>query len=60
MTQLRGQLTYPDLRRQIARATSTSLPLVPYGIYINDIAVDMADGMLSISAKVPPCFKHPP
>ena len=42
----------PDLRRQVASATSAALPPIPDGTCMSDIAADMADVMLSIAAEL--------
>ena len=49
----------PDLRRQVAGATSAALPSISNGTYISDIAADMADAMLSIAVDLVPHSKRP-
>ena len=49
----------PDLRRQVASATSAALLPVPNDTCISDTAADMADVKLSIAAKVVPRCKRP-
>ena len=49
----------PDLRRQVASATSTALPPIPNGTCISDIAVDTTDVMLPITTELAPRSKRP-
>ena len=49
----------PDLRRQVASATSAALPPIPNGTCISDIAADTADVMLSIAPELAPRSKRP-
>ena len=49
----------PNLRRHVANATSAALSPIPNGTCIGDIAADMADVMLSISAELAPRPKRP-
>ena len=56
---LQGLMADPDLRRQVASATSAALPSIPNGTCIGDIAADMADVMLSNAAELAPCSKRP-
>ena len=56
---LQRLMTDPDLRRQVASATSEALPPIPNGTCIIVIAADMADVMLSIAAELAPRSKRP-
>ena len=49
----------PDLRHHVASVMSEALSPIPDGTSIGDIAADMADLMLSISAEIAPRFKRP-
>ena len=47
----RQMMTDPDLRRQVAKAIVAVLPPIPDDTWISDIAIDMADVMLSTAAE---------
>ena len=49
----------PDLRHQVASAMSAALSSILNGNCISDIATDMADVMLSVSAETTPRSRHP-
>ena len=49
----------PDLRHQVAIAMSAALPYIPNGTCISNIAADMTDVMLSVSAEMAPRSKRP-
>ena len=44
----------PNLRCQVANAMVDTLPPIPNGTCISDIATDMADAMLSTAAELAP------
>ena len=56
---LRQLMTDPNLRCQVANAMVAALPPIPDGTCISDIAIDMADVMLSTAAELVPRFKRP-
>ena len=49
----------PNLRCQLANAMVAALSPIADGTCISDIAIDMADVMLSTAAEIAPCSKHP-
>ena len=49
----------PNLRSHVASETSAALPPIPNGTCIGDIAADMADVILSITAELAPRSKRP-
>ena len=49
----------PNLRCQVANAMVDALPPIPDGTCISDIAIDMADVMLSTAAEMVPRSKRP-
>ena len=55
----RRLMTDPNLRFQVANAMFDALPPIPDGTCISDIAIDMADAMLSIAAVLVPHSKRP-
>ena len=52
-------MTDPNLRCQVAQATTDALPSIPDGPYIRDIVSDMADVMFSTAAELVPRSKRP-
>ena len=52
-------MTDPNLRCQVAKAMVDTLPPIPDGICISDIATDMADVNLSTAAELAPRSKRP-
>ena len=59
LADLRRLMTDPNLRCQVANAMVDALPPIPDGICIGDIAIDMADVMLSTAAELVPRSKRP-
>ena len=59
LADLRRLMTDPNLRCQVANAMFDTLPPIPYGTCISDIATDMADVMLSTAAELVPRSKRP-
>ena len=59
LADLRGLMTDPNLRCQVANATVDALPPTPDGSCIGDIAADMTDVMLSTAAELVPRSKCP-
>ena len=56
---VRWLMTGPYVRGQVANAVSAALPPISDGTCISDIATDMTDVMLSITAKPVPRSKRP-
>ena len=52
-------MTDPNLRLQVANAMVDTLPRIPDGTCISDIATDMADVVLSTAAELVPRSKRP-
>ena len=52
-------MTDPNLRCQVANVIVDALPPIPDGTCIGDIAIDMADVVLSTAAELVPRSKHP-
>ena len=52
-------MTDPNLRCRVANAMVDALPSIPDGTCISDIAIDMADVMLSTTAELVSCSEHP-
>ena len=52
-------VTDPNLRCQVANTMVDALPPIPDGTCISDIAIDMADVMLSTTAELVPRSKRP-
>ena len=59
LADLRGLMSDPNLRFQVANAIVDALPPVPDDTCICDIATDMADVMLSTAAELVPRSKRP-
>ena len=59
MADLQRLMADPNLRCHVANATSATLPPIPNGTCIGDIAAGMADVMLSIAAELAPRPKCP-
>ena len=59
LVDLRRLMTDPNLRYQVANAMVDTLPPIPDGTCISDIATDMADAMLSTAAELVPRSKRP-
>ena len=59
LADLRRLMTDPNLRCQVANAMFDVLPPIPDGTCISDIAIGMADVMLSTAAKLVPRSKRP-
>ena len=59
LADLRGLMTDPNLRCQVANAMVDALPPILDGTCISDIATDMADVMLSTAAELVPRSKPP-
>ena len=58
LASLRRLMTESNLRCQVANAMVDALPPIPDGTCIGGIATDMADVMLSTTAKLVPRFKR--
>ena len=56
---LRRLMADPNLRCQVANAMVAALPSISDGTWISDIAVDMADVMLSTAAELAPRSNRP-
>ena len=52
-------MTDPNLRCQVANSTVDTIPPIPDGTCISDIATDMADVMISTAAELVPRSKRP-
>ena len=59
LADLRGLMTHPNLRFQVANAMVDALPQIPDDTCISDIATDMAEVMLSTAADLVPRSKRP-
>ena len=59
LADLRRLVADPNLRCQVANAMVDALPPTPGGTRISDIAIDMANVMLSTAAELVPRSKHP-
>ena len=59
LANLRRLVNDPNLRFHVANAMVDALPPIPDGTFISDIATDMADVMLSITADLVPRSKRP-
>ena len=59
LTDLRRLMTDPNLRSQVANAMVDALQPILIGIYISDIATDMADVILYTTAELVPRSKRP-
>ena len=59
LADFRRLMTDPNLRCQVANAMVDTLPPIPDGTCIGDIATDMADVMLSTAAELVPRSKRP-
>ena len=56
---LRRLMADPNVGSQVANAMVAALPPIPDGTCISDIAIDMADVMLSIAAELAPRSERP-
>ena len=59
LADLRQLMTDPNLRCQVANAMVATLPPIPDGTCISDVATDMVDVMFSIAAELVPRSKRP-
>ena len=59
MADLQRSMTDTDLRCQVANAMIATLPPIPDGTCISDIAIDMADIMFSTAVDLAPRSKRP-
>ena len=59
LADLRRLMTDPNLRCQVANAMVDTLPPIPDGTCISDIATDMADVILSTAGELVPRSKRP-
>ena len=55
----RRLMTDPNLRCQVANTMNTTPLSIPDGTYISDIAINMADVIISTAAELAPRFKCP-